>query len=764
MGRHGASGVASTLALLLAIAGILVTARPAAALNGSWAPAAGLNAVRYGTAAVTGVDGRIYVFSGYGTTVEAYDRYSNSWSYVADYTNPRQWLGAAAGPDGRIYVIGGLDPSNQAMSSVEAYDPHTNLWTSVASMPTARYGLAAATGRDGRIYAIGGQARLSPTNLQTYSTVEAYDAKTNSWSSVASMHTARSYLGAATGGDGRIYAAGGSYTATAEAFDPATGSWTTLPSMSIDRTALAMAVGPDGLVYAIGGYTGTNLCSRPETATVEAFEPDRNSWTTVPSMVSPREGLAAAMGTDGRVYAIGGYTSNVCIYNFITGLSSVEAYSPQLARRLLPALSNGAYGGYRTAVYIQNLGSAAAAVRIQFRSPGGALVGAGEQTVVQPDATWVVRQDDGLSFAPGQAGWGQVNADQPIAVFVNEFAPGGGDGSSYTGMKGAFDTGSTLYAPAVANNAYGGYTTGLGLVNFALMPSTISITYRDTAGTDVNTQVLPDVPAGAYVGIFTGDPALGLPNGFAGTATITSSDGLLAGIVNEIGPGGQFSSYDLVNAPSRALYEPIALNNAYGGYYTGMGIQNTSATAGTVTITYYNASGAAAFTKAFSIPGRGYLAAYQGSPSDGPPEGAYAAKITSGLPLAAVVNEVLPSNAPVKQATAYAAFAAGAATLGLPLLENAGADGWSTGEGIMNVGSAATTVSVTYYDTSTGKAVGTAQTLTLQPNAQWGLYQPAGGLPTGTRASAVVSTTGGGTVVVICNEANASTFMSYSGQ
>jgi len=52
----------------------------------------------------------------------------------------------------------------------------------------------------------------------------------------------------------------------------------------------------------------------------------------------------------------------------------------------------------------------------------------------------------------------------------------------------------------------------------------------------------------------------------------------------------------------------------------------------------------------------------------------------------------------------------------------------------------------------------------LQPNAIWGLYQPTGGLPNGSRASATVTTAIGGQVAVICNEASSTTFMSYSGQ
>ena len=82
----------------------------------------------------------------------------------------------------------------------------------------------------------------------------------------------------------------------------------------------------------------------------------------------------------------------------------------------------------------------------------------------------------------------------------------------------------------------------------------------------------------------------------------------------------------------------------------------------------------------------------------------------------------------------------------------------------MNTGTASTTVTVNYFDSGTGAAVGTTQTQVLAPNAFWGLYQPSGGLPGGTRATAVVTTSSGGQVAVICNESSSTTFMSYDGQ
>jgi hypothetical protein len=426
---------------------------------------------------------------------------------------------------------------------------------------------------------------------------------------------------------------------------------------------------------------------------------------------------------------------------------------------VLPAMADAAYGGYTTVAEIQNAGSGSAAVSTAYAGSSGSSVGSGDAIASLPaNATWTVRQDNGHGLSSGQAGSAVVFSNQPVAAFVNEFAPGAGDATSYTSISLPSGGGTTLYAPAIANNAYGGYTTGIGLVNVSAAAADITVTYRDGLGSIVKATTYPGVAAGAYLGLYSG--AASLPDGFAGTATIASSAGPIAAVVNETGPGGQFSSYDAVPSGSATLFAPAALRNAYGGYNTGMGIQNTTGTAGTVTINYYNSTGTATTTTA-PIAANGYVGVYQGT--DIAADGPYTAKITSTVAIAAIVNEVAPSTTSAQQSTAYNTFASGSATLHLPLVESAGSDGWSTGEGIMNTGSTATTVTVTYYDTASGAAVGTPQSLSLQPNAFWGLYQPAGGLPNGVRAGAVV-TTSGGQVAVICNESNATSFMSYGGQ
>jgi hypothetical protein len=436
---------------------------------------------------------------------------------------------------------------------------------------------------------------------------------------------------------------------------------------------------------------------------------------------------------------------------------------------VLPAVSNGAYGGYVTATTIQNAGSAPAYVQIVYYDQSGAPVGAGDAINNLPmNASWTVRQDNGNSFPSSggdavQAGSAVVYSSQPVAAFVNEFAPGNvGDATSYTGVQVATGVGTTLYAPTIVNNAYGGYTTGIGLLNEGSGPTDVTITYRDGGGAVVKTQTVTALAAHAYHALYSGDTALALPSGFAGTATIVSSAGPpLGAVVNETGLGGQFSSYDAVPAASTTLYAPVALRNAFGGYNTGMGIVNTTATVGAVTFTYYDSGGAATVTTAL-IAANGYLGVYQGT--DIPTDGAYTARITSSVAVAAIVNEVAPSNTSAMQSTSYNTFSAGGTTLHLPLVENAGSDPWNTGEGIMNTGSSSTTVTVNYYDTGTGAAIGTAQTLALAPHAFWGLYQPSGGLPSGKRATVVITTSSGGQVAVICNESSSTTFMSYDGQ
>jgi N-acetylneuraminic acid mutarotase len=313
---------------------VLLTAHAAA--QGSWTPVGSMPVARINAAVVTASDGRVYAIGGsYGNIsdnirvlnhVDVYDPETDNWRAVCPMPTARGGIAAALGPDGLIYVFGGYAMCDICPTdTVEAYDPTTDTWTTKTPMPTARYHLAAATGVDGRIYVIGGALPPNPDPI-ALDTVEAYDPVTDSWSTAASMPTARYVLAAVTPeGDSShlIYAIAGAVYPyphpldTVEAYDPVTNSWTTKASLMTARYAPAAAVGPDGRsIYVFGGMTS----ELNPIASVERY--DLTNWFAAPPMPTARLDLGAAT-SHGRIYAAGGT-------GFATPLilQTVEAFTP----------------------------------------------------------------------------------------------------------------------------------------------------------------------------------------------------------------------------------------------------------------------------------------------------------------------------------------------------------------------------------------------------------------------------------------------------
>ena len=81
--------------------------------------------------------------------------------------------------DGILYVAGGMKLSG-ALDTVEAFDPKTNQWTTKASMPTPRFQHGAAV-VSGSLFVFGGV-----NGLALVPTVAVYDPATNSWTTLSS--------------------------------------------------------------------------------------------------------------------------------------------------------------------------------------------------------------------------------------------------------------------------------------------------------------------------------------------------------------------------------------------------------------------------------------------------------------------------------------------------------------------------------------------------------------------------------------------------
>ncbi|MFC1499824.1 kelch repeat-containing protein [Candidatus Zixiibacteriota bacterium] len=211
--------------------------------------------------------------------------------------------------DDRFYVIGG-ESGGTTYSRVDIFDPQTETWSSGASMPTARQaGASAIVGN--KIYAIGGFLSSGQyTNL-----IEIYDPVADSWSSGTSMPSPRQgFVAGAI--DGLIYVVDGDnalgWVSTLEIYDPVTDSWTSGTAKPRQSTGGGAAV-LDGKLYVFGGHDG------PPNNYLEVYDPKTDTWTELSSMATNRQGVAGSVW-DGKIYATGGGDNQIW--------NTTEVYDP----------------------------------------------------------------------------------------------------------------------------------------------------------------------------------------------------------------------------------------------------------------------------------------------------------------------------------------------------------------------------------------------------------------------------------------------------
>jgi len=211
------------------------------------------------------LNGKIYVVGGFVANVHVgavnrvfeYDPATDRWRALAPLAAPRGSPGVVA-VNGTIHAIGGRDPERRTVATHEVYDPATNTWSMATPLPLARdhLGIAVAAGR---IHVFGGRTEATVNNTARH---DVYDPATNTWSAAAPLITARS-AGVVFSLAGRIVYAGGeckdpqgSVTfSEVEAYDPRTNQWTSLPPLQPGRhAAVAAAVGEQAYVF--GGNLG----------------------------------------------------------------------------------------------------------------------------------------------------------------------------------------------------------------------------------------------------------------------------------------------------------------------------------------------------------------------------------------------------------------------------------------------------------------------------------------------------------------------------
>lgn len=158
---------------------------------------------------------------------------------------------------------------------------------------------------------------------------------------------ARSFATATLLHNGTVIVAGGLsgpyVVSSTELFSPATGTWTSLPSMSTPRHMHTATLLQDGRVLVVGG----NATTTSTQASAEIYDPVRNTWRSVGSLPKPRYGHSSLVLPNGKVLIVGGayhstWINSVEIFDpWTETFSTVGSLNVARAGALLSLLSNG---------------------------------------------------------------------------------------------------------------------------------------------------------------------------------------------------------------------------------------------------------------------------------------------------------------------------------------------------------------------------------------------------------------------------------------
>ncbi|XP_054623099.1 actin-binding protein IPP isoform X2 [Dunckerocampus dactyliophorus] len=219
-----------------------------------------------------------------------------------------------------LYAIGGYNQLQlrrysdiQALSCVERFDTFNQCWTTVPSLHQARSELGAAV-LEGMIYVVGGRK-----DSMIFDCTERYDPVTKQWDAVASLNFPR-YGFSVCPCHGALYALGGKMGSeigkTMERYDPEENKWEVIGSMTIPRHHFGCCE-MQGCIYVIGG-----ISNDMELYSAEMYDPITRRWSALPVMVTRRAYLGVAC-LDNCIYAVGGWNEELGI------LKTVEKYCPE---------------------------------------------------------------------------------------------------------------------------------------------------------------------------------------------------------------------------------------------------------------------------------------------------------------------------------------------------------------------------------------------------------------------------------------------------
>ncbi|XP_066537088.1 actin-binding protein IPP [Hoplias malabaricus] len=223
-----------------------------------------------------------------------------------------------------LYAIGGYTrlqggrwSDSRALSCVERFDSFSQFWTTVSSLHQARSGVGVAT-LEGMIYVVGGEK-----DSMIFDCTERYDPVTKQWAAVSSLNFPRCGVGVCPC-HGALYALGGwvgsEIGKTMERYDPEENRWEVIGNMPVPRYYFGCCE-LQGLIYVIGGISDEGV----ELRSAEVYDPISRRWTSLPVMATRRAYVGVA-SINNCIYAVGGWNEE------LGSLDTVEKFCPEEER------------------------------------------------------------------------------------------------------------------------------------------------------------------------------------------------------------------------------------------------------------------------------------------------------------------------------------------------------------------------------------------------------------------------------------------------
>jgi N-acetylneuraminic acid mutarotase len=239
--------------------------------TGTWSLTGSLNVTRCCHSATLLQSGKVLVAGGFGSdsikSAELYDPATGTWSPTGSLNVARYWHSATLLQDGRVLVAGGSNDGDLAstLSSAELYDPADGTWVVVANLSASGGVFHTATLLpNGNVLVAGGNGGGIGGDT-IFALSELFDPATRNWSGAGNLAAARYAHTATLLPTGEVLVAGGTSQAnhypnltyinldSAEIYDSTTGTWTSAASLGSARGGHTATLLPDGRVLVAGG-------------------------------------------------------------------------------------------------------------------------------------------------------------------------------------------------------------------------------------------------------------------------------------------------------------------------------------------------------------------------------------------------------------------------------------------------------------------------------------------------------------------------------